>query len=118
VKFKLDENLPIEICGLFNSAGHNAVTAIEEGLAGKSDSKIVETCSQEDRVLVTLDVGFAGSFNLSKGLVRGIMLLGLRRADKNSVSRAIQSALGLLASEDISGRVWIVEDSQIRISDG
>lgn len=59
MKFKVDENLPIEVADLFEAAGHEASTVHEEGLGGAEDQRIVEQCRVEGRVLITLDVGFA-----------------------------------------------------------
>jgi hypothetical protein len=34
VKFKIDENLPVEIAGLLRVAGYDAITVIEQELRG------------------------------------------------------------------------------------
>ena len=38
MKFKLDENLPVEVAELIRAAGHEATTVFQEGLAGKNDA--------------------------------------------------------------------------------
>ena len=47
MKFKIDENLPIELAELLSAAGHDAVTVRAEGLQGSDDPVIVGACSQE-----------------------------------------------------------------------
>ena len=57
--FKLDENLPGALAGLFAKAGHDAVTVSEQEMTGASDPSIVAVCCSEGRALVTLDMDFA-----------------------------------------------------------
>ena len=59
MKFKIDENLPVEIVKLLEDNGHNAVTVLEQNLGGKPDSHIGEVCQKEKRALITLDTDFS-----------------------------------------------------------
>jgi predicted nuclease of predicted toxin-antitoxin system len=59
MRFKVDENLPIEVAALLRDAGHEADTVMDEGLGGAIDDSIANRCREEDRVVVTLDVDFA-----------------------------------------------------------
>ena len=59
MRFKLDENLPIQIQLLLTEHGHDAVTVLDEGIGGATDSTIASVCQGEQRVLVTLDKDFA-----------------------------------------------------------
>jgi len=40
MKFKVDENLPVEVAEVLRDAGHDAVTVVEEGLGGREDKAI------------------------------------------------------------------------------
>jgi predicted nuclease of predicted toxin-antitoxin system len=40
MKFKVDENLPIEVAALLRDAGHDAVTIHDEQLVGADDDDI------------------------------------------------------------------------------
>ncbi len=59
MRFKLDENLPIELAELFRRSGHDAQTVFDEGLAGAEDAEIASVCVRERRAVVTLDMDFA-----------------------------------------------------------
>lgn len=59
MKFKIDENLPVEIAVLLRDAGYDATTVVDQGLGGSADPGIASVCRNEDRVLVTLDMDFA-----------------------------------------------------------
>jgi hypothetical protein len=59
MKFKVDENLPREVCDLLSRAGHDAASVGEQGLSGADDARIYERCQDEGRAFITLDVDFA-----------------------------------------------------------
>ncbi len=40
MRFKIDENLPGEVCNLLNSAGHDAISVGQQGLGGAADAQI------------------------------------------------------------------------------
>lgn len=42
MKFKIDENLPIEVAELLQQAGYDAMTVLDQHLGGKADPKIVK----------------------------------------------------------------------------
>lgn len=59
IRFKVDENLPIEARDAFIQAGYEASTVDDEGLSGSPDANIAAICRAEQRVIVTLDTDFA-----------------------------------------------------------
>jgi predicted nuclease of predicted toxin-antitoxin system len=59
MKFKTDENLPMEVAALLNRHGHDAVRVDEQGLAGVADAGVAAVCLVEQRAIVTLDLDFA-----------------------------------------------------------
>src|ERR1035438_145478 len=59
MKFKVDENLPIEVAVALREAGHDAMSVVDQGLGGRADASVAEVCRREGRSLVTLDVDFA-----------------------------------------------------------
>ncbi|HET6929689.1 MAG TPA: DUF5615 family PIN-like protein [Candidatus Acidoferrum sp.] len=59
MKFKVDENLPVECAESLPAAGHDAATVSEEALSGSQDPVLFDHCKKEERILVTLDLDFA-----------------------------------------------------------
>lgn len=59
MKFKLDENIPVEASILLGESGHDAVTVLDQNMGGKEDEHIIQICTQEQRALITLDLDFA-----------------------------------------------------------
>ena len=59
MRFKIDENLPVEFADLFEENGYNALTVLQQHLCGEADTSIAQICQREKRALVTLDTDFA-----------------------------------------------------------
>ncbi len=64
MKFKVDENLPVEVAELLRQAGYDAATVFDEKLAGETDRTIAAVCRLEQRAIVTLDVEISGRLNI------------------------------------------------------
>ncbi len=59
MKFKLDENLPLELAEDLTRLGHDTDTVVSEGLAGSDDATVVRAARLSERILLTLDKGVA-----------------------------------------------------------
>ena len=115
MKLKIDENLPTEAARLLREAGFDALTVADPQLNGVDDAVIYAVCQGEQRILVTLDVGFANIQAYPPDRSTGIIILRLREQSRPAVLAAIQSAIALLELEPIDGRLWIVDEQRIRI---
>jgi len=54
VKFKIDENLPVEAAIALQDAGFDAETVVQEHMSGADDKVVAARVKSEERVLVTL----------------------------------------------------------------
>jgi predicted nuclease of predicted toxin-antitoxin system len=115
VRFKVDENLPREVSDLLSRAGHDAISVGEQGLSGSDDARIYQRCQDEERALITLDVGFANLQAYDPKSSFGVIVLRLARQDKPLVLDAMTGVLPVLEREPLDKRLWIVERSRIRI---
>jgi predicted nuclease of predicted toxin-antitoxin system len=115
MKFKLDENLPEEACDLLRQAGHDAQTAHAQGLSGSLDEALIRACLREGRALVTLDVGFADILAYPPAEYPGLVVLRLANQAKAPILHALTGLVGSLPHEPLSGRLWVVEGTRIRI---
>lgn len=59
MKFKIDENLPAEIADDLRALGHDAMTVVDQGMAGFDDALLMVRVEDESRVLMTMDKGIA-----------------------------------------------------------
>ena len=85
MKFKVDENLPIEVAQLLREAGHDVYSVHEQGLVGAKDHVLAEVCQSENRAMVTLDTHFADIRTYPPGNYSGLIVLRLARQDKAHV---------------------------------
>ena len=59
MRFKLDENVPVQLKRLFTESGHDAETVVDEGMRGAPDREVAAACLAEERVLLTQDLDFS-----------------------------------------------------------
>jgi predicted nuclease of predicted toxin-antitoxin system len=115
VKFKLDENLSPTIRTLFESAGHDAHSVVQQNLGGASDERVIDVCRREGRVLITLDLDFSNILSYPPSGFAGIVVLRLPDQAHATVKSAIERVLDLIPAEPLMGTLWIVEERRIRI---
>ncbi|MBF0110847.1 MAG: DUF5615 family PIN-like protein [Magnetococcales bacterium] len=53
MKFKVDENLPAEAASFLRSAGHDALSVLNQSMGGASDGQVFRICQEEQRILVS-----------------------------------------------------------------
>ena len=115
MKFKIDENLPIEVGESLRNEGYDSVTVLNQNLSGTSDTNLAEICLKERRILVTLDIDFADIRTYPPEKYAGIIVLRLKRQDKLHVLEIFSHAARLFSDEPIERHLWIVEEDKIRI---
>ncbi|MFH1860778.1 MAG: DUF5615 family PIN-like protein [bacterium] len=115
MKFKVDENLPVEVADLLRQTGYDAITVMDQHLGGSNDSKIASVCQQERRVLVTMDTDFADIRAYPPSDFSGLLVLRLRQQDKHHVLDVVARLTWMLSDEQIDKYLWIVEEERIRI---
>ena len=115
MKFKVDENLPVEVAELLRQAGHDAATVLEQHLSGSADSDVALVCQREERILVTLDLDFADIRAYPPVQFPGIVVLRLKQQDKPHVLEILSRLMRVFPDEPLERHLWIVEERQIRI---
>lgn len=115
MKFKIDENLPVEAAILLRQAGYAAATVVEQQLGGEADRTIAAICRIEQRVIITLDIDFADIRAYPPAMYAGIIVLRLKQHDKPTVLKLLARVIHTLADEVVTGKLWIVDEQKIRI---
>jgi predicted nuclease of predicted toxin-antitoxin system len=115
MKFKLDENLPVEANAQLREAGHDSLTVLDQQMGGKPDKHIIQVCSREQRALITLDLDFADIKTYPPSDYYGIFVLRLKMQSRSKILDAIAKLIPHLPSEPIEKQLWIVEDDKIRV---
>jgi len=114
MKFKLDENLPLEIADAFRAAGHEIDSVQSEGLTGANDLKILQQVQIENQILLTMDKGIADIRLFPPALYPGIVLFRPSSSGRGEVLSFVQKALPDLLSIGLTGRLVIVSPKGIR----
>ena len=117
MRFKIDENLPVDVAELLRQESHDAITVLEQDLGGEADSDIAGVCQQEERALITLDTDFADIRAYPPKQFPGLVVLRLRWQDKPHILEALRRLTPVFSTELLEGRLWIVEEERIRIRD-
>jgi len=115
MRYKIDENLPIEVADLLRQAGYDASTIYDQNLAGEVDENVARICQTEQRVLVTLDLDFADIRAYPPENYPGIIVMRLKQQDKPYVLNIAARWIKALPDNILDRRLWIVDDQKIRI---
>lgn len=115
MRFKVDENLPVEIADLLRQHHYDAMTIPEQQMAGQPDEIIADACQRECRVLITLDLDFSDIRRYPPENYAGIIVLRPANQGIGAVLRLTQRLLLLLNHEQPTGSLWIVDEQRVRI---
>lgn len=118
MRFKIDENLPVEAAESLRAAGHDALSIHDQQMVGSLDPHVAAVCQSEGRALLTLDLDFSDIRAYPPGDYHGIIVLRPRNQAKPTVLRLLDQLIPLLATEPLSGNLWIVQETGLRIREG
>ena len=111
MRFKLEENLPVELAAELRAMGHDTDSVADEGHCGEADPAIVEAASIADRVRLTLDKGIADVRSQRR---TAVVLFRPDSAGRRAVLRFVRERISRIAAMDLAGRVTVVGPSRIR----
>ena len=118
MKFKTDENLPLEASAVLRERGFDAETVWDEDLSGAEDRVIAARVQSEGRILLTLDLDFANIQAYPPDQYAGIIVLRLERQDKATVVAYVARIAAALGQRSPIGEPWIVQKDRIRFRAG
>ena len=118
MKFKTDENLPVEAAAILREAGFDVETVWDEALSGAADEIIPARVKTECRILITLDLDFANIKAYPPDRHAGIVILRPKTQDKSTVVAYIRKLVAVLQHRSPSGQLWIVQRDRIRFRQG
>lgn len=114
MKFKLDENLPVEIVQALRIQGHEAEGVYEEGLAGATDLVVLERARAEHRVLLTLDKGVANIQAYPPEQYSGIVLFRPPTTGRGTILSFVLQHLPVVLTMEATGHLFVVSERGIR----
>ncbi len=100
---------------LFEEVGHDIATVSEQNLGGASNDELTSICQAEGRVLVTLDLDFSNVLRFPPQQYAGTAVLRVPHPiELETIRQRVRVLLKASESENLSGRLWIVERDRIR----
>lgn len=118
MRFKIDENMPVEAASILTDAGHDALTIHDQRMGGEADAQVASVCQSEQRALVTLDLDFADIRAYPLAEHHGIVVLRPRNQAKVTVLHSLNQLIPLLLTEPLEGNLWILQENGLRIREG
>ena len=119
MRFKIDENLPVEVAELLRANMHDAMTIFDQQMVGELDPKVASVCKSEERAILTLDLDFSDIRTYPPSEYPGIIILRPSTQSKLDVLALVNRLLPLLdGREKLIGNLWIVQEYGIRIREG
>ena len=115
MRIKLDENLSRHLKPSLIDAGHEASTAADEYLLGRSDIELAATAKAENMIVFTLDVAFADLRKSPPGTHPGIVLFRPGGLGPVTVNRFVLDFVRDQNLESRVGSIVIAEPDRIRI---
>ncbi|GAB4425679.1 MAG: hypothetical protein Kow0031_05300 [Anaerolineae bacterium] len=100
---------------MLRGLGYDAGTIFDQQMVGEPDHNIAADCLAEKRSIVRLDTDFADIRVYPPAKYSGIIVMRLRRHDKPYVLGIVQRWMKALSQEPLIGKLWIVDERQIRI---
>jgi predicted nuclease of predicted toxin-antitoxin system len=105
MKFKLDENLPVELVEDLQQLGHQTDTVHSENLAA---------ARREQRILLTMDKGIADVRRYPPAEYSGIVLFRCNQSGRQSLLEFIRPNLLRILNFDLPGHLLVVSENGIR----
>jgi predicted nuclease of predicted toxin-antitoxin system len=115
MKFKLDENLPLELADDILRLGHDADSVHGERLDGADDATVVRAALAAGRILITLDKGIASLLRYPLQKHAGVILIRPDASGRREVLSFVRSRLDNLLEMGLNGRLTVVGPTRIRV---
>ena len=115
MKFKIDENIPLQLKALIRKCGYEACDVYQQRLSGKDDIAVLSRCKKEKYILITQDKDFENSYAYPSGSHAGIIVLRLSSQGVDSVLTAIKRLFTTVDISKIEEVITIIDQSSIRV---
>ncbi len=96
MKFKIDENIPLEIAELLDKSGYDCENVYQEKLNGKSDNIVSLKCKKENRILITLDLDFSDIRTYQPQNHPGFIVLRIKNQSKENVISLVKKIIPII----------------------
>jgi len=114
VRLFLDQMIDRCVADVLRKTGHDVECAAQVGMARADDLEILEYCTKEDRILVTLDEHF-GDWTVTKLTAHsGVIRLKVHPTGSRNIERTLVPFLERYAKRDFRNTLVIVRPTAVR----
>lgn len=115
MKFLADMGTSPKTVALLRGLGHDATHLQEQGLERLPDSTILTKARQEERILLTHDLGFGELVAASGARLPSTIIFCLRNMHPSHVNHSLSQILARYPAELAEGAIISVTEGQIRL---
>lgn len=115
MRLLLDQGLPRTTAPHLQSFGIEAVHVGDLGLAGGSDTTILDAARQQERIVVTLDADFHALLVLTGAIGPSVIRIRIEGLQAKALARLLADVLNVCNDELVSGAMVSVTDSGVRV---
>lgn len=117
MRFKIDENMPVDAAKLIQQYNYDVHTVFDENMSGAGDKDVFKACIDEKRILITLDLDFSDIWTYPPKETSGIIVIRTKKQDMHTLIAILTRLFEVLTTDDVLQKLWIVEEDRIRIRD-
>jgi predicted nuclease of predicted toxin-antitoxin system len=114
MKFLIDMPLSPKLALWLSHRGHDAVHAVELGLAQASDIIILEHAQKEQRVIITADLDYPRLLALAKAEEPGLILFRGGNYSRQEIIERLTRVFELIPGVEILNSIIVIEKNRIR----
>lgn len=110
----LDQMIDRCVAGVLRDTGYDVECAAEAGMARADDLEILEYCTREDRILVTLDEHFGDGTAAKLTAHAGVIRLKVHPTGSRNIAQTLVPFLERYAKRDFRNTLVIVRPTAVR----
>ena len=116
IRLKLDENFPPDTVHIFREHDIDASSVYEQDMCGYPDTEVFKICKDEKRALITFDLDFANIIRYPASETNGVIIVrSKKKINLEEITHICHKLVQLLLQNDLKGKLFIVEDTKIRV---
>ena len=115
-RFLVDEDCPLNLETLLNSKGHEAIHVRTSGLSGTKDPELFIFAQQEQRIIISRDLGWANINTYPPNTHRGLIILRMPfTATATEIQQIFEYFIDIVNISELVGAIVIVDKNKFRI---
>lgn len=116
LKYLADENISPLTVKTIRQLGYDITSAVEIGLQGAEDEKVVLLAQQENRIIITFDLDFGEIFYFASNIDVGIIVLRINPQTVEHTNKRLTTFLKakIIENSNLAKALIILEEKRYR----